>query len=221
MSGTNQAAQIHYAAAPLALAQDEQLVSAAQNGSPEAFSEIYAKYSRRLYKTIIAITRNPEDAEDALQETFLRAFLALAAFEGRSSIYSWLTRIAINSALMLLRRRRRRPEVLFDLPADSWDDAPCLEIKDSAPGPEQICDLRQQRAPILRAIRNLDPTLRAPIQIHMTQECSIKQIGRALNISESAVKTRLHRARRRLLTMRDLKRSGTRPQRPFPRLPAN
>ncbi|HUO14323.1 MAG TPA: sigma-70 family RNA polymerase sigma factor [Verrucomicrobiae bacterium] len=187
------------------IVRDDEIVSAAQNGLPEAFAELYKIHSRRLYKTIVAITKNPEDAEDALQDTFMRAYLALGTFEGRSSIHSWLTRIAINSALMILRRRRNRPEVLFDPRNDARDDAPCLEIRDSSPGPEQICDLRQQHVRILRAIQQLDPTLRMPMEIRMTHGWSIKEIGHALNISEVAVKTRLHRARRRLMTVRDLK----------------
>jgi len=205
MNVTNQTALLDNAAAGLVLERDQQLVSAAQSGSPEAFAELHAIYSRRLFKTIVAITRNPEDAEDALQDTFLRAHLALANFEGRSTLYSWLTRIAINSALMILRRRRNRPEVMFDSPADARGNAPCLEIKDSAPSPEQICDLREQRVRLLRAISKLDPPLRVPIEIRMTQEWSVKQIGRALNLSDVAVKTRLHRARRRLMTERGLK----------------
>ena len=204
MNVMNQAALLDNAAG-LVLERDQQLVSAAQSGSPEAFAELHAIYSRRLFKTIVAITRNPEDAEDALQDTFLRAHLALANFEGRSTLYSWLTRIAINSALMILRRRRNRPEVMFDSPADARGNAPCLEIKDSAPSPEQICDLREQRVRLLRAISKLDPPLRVPIEIRMTQEWSVKQIGRALNLSDVAVKTRLHRARRRLMTERGLK----------------
>ncbi|HEY3991025.1 MAG TPA: sigma-70 family RNA polymerase sigma factor [Acidobacteriaceae bacterium] len=192
--------------------QDEQLVSAVLAGEPGAFAKLYATYSWRLYKTILAITRNPEDAEDALQETFLRAHLRLDTFEGRSSIYSWLTRIAINSALMVLRRRRTRPETLFDPHPDARTDTLGFEIRDSAPDPERICDLRQRKIKVLHAIRRLDGKLQAPIHMQVTLGSSVKEIGRALNISETAVKSRLHRARRRLLMGRDLKRSGPRHQ---------
>lgn len=190
----------------LAARQDDQLVKAAQAGLPEAFAELYATYSPRLYKTILAITRNPENAEDALQDTFLRVHLGLHTFEGRSSIYSWLTRIAINSALMILRRRRAHPETLFDPHPDSQEDTPCFEVKDSSPNPEQICDMRQRRIRVLHAIRNLDPRLQTPIRMQMTMGSSIKEIGRALNISEAAVKARLYRARRRLSIARDVLR---------------
>jgi RNA polymerase sigma-70 factor, ECF subfamily len=178
--------------------QDNGIVLAAQAGSCEAFSDLYALYSRRLYNTIIAITRDPADAEDGLQETFLRAYSAIHAFEGRSSIYSWLSRIAINSALMILRRRRSRAEMLFDPQPHAGSDSCPFEIKDSALNPEQLYEQEQSRSNLLHAIRNLRDHLRTPLQMQMTMGSAIKEIGRALNLSEAAVKTRLHRARRQL-----------------------
>jgi RNA polymerase sigma-70 factor (ECF subfamily) len=180
------------------MGQYSEIVSAAQAGSREAFAELHALYSRRLYRTIIAITRNSADAEDALQETFLRVYSAIHTFEGRSNIYSWLTRIAINSALMVLRRQRARTEILFDPQPDTGSESCPFEFKDSAPNPEQVCDLEQRRVNLLHAICNLNDHLRTPLQLRMTKESPIKEIGRALNISEAAVKTRLHRARRQL-----------------------
>ena len=194
-----------------ATAQHSELVSAAQAGSPGShatFAELYATYSRRLHRTIVAITKNLEDAEDALQETFLRAHLALHTFEGRSNIYSWLTRIAINSALMILRRRRNRPETLVDFQSGAGDETTCFTVKDPAPGPEEICDRRQRRFNVLRAIRNLHPGLREPIHMQMTQGASIREISRALDISETAVKARLYRARLRLSAIHGLTRSA-------------
>jgi RNA polymerase sigma factor (sigma-70 family) len=90
--------------------RNQHLVYAAQSGCRAAFDELVSLHSRRVRRTILAITKDSEDAEDAMQESFLRAFLAISRFEGRASFYSWLTRIAINSALMILRRRRARPE---------------------------------------------------------------------------------------------------------------
>lgn len=170
---------------------------------PVTFEELHANYSRRLYSTIAAITKNPEDAEDALQDTFLRAHLARETFEGRSSIYSWLTRIAINSALMVLRKRRVRPEVLFDPQPDDRCDAITFEVRDPAPGPEELCVLHQHQLKTLRALRRLRPQLREPIWMQVTHGWSIKEIGRALNITDAAVKARLHRARRQLSAKRD------------------
>ena len=177
----------------------------AQIGEPSAFAELYATYSRRLYKTIVGITRNSEDAEDALQDTFLRAHLALHTFEGRSSIYSWLTRIAINSALMILRRRRACPEVLFDSRVDSDLDNNTFEVQDTAPNPEEVCDRRQHQLNLLRAIRTLNPDLRGPIHMRMTKGSSVKEISQTLDISEATAKARLYRARLRLSAMSDLR----------------
>jgi RNA polymerase sigma-70 factor, ECF subfamily len=111
-----------------AVRREDPLVTAIQAGMPEAFAQLHALYSLRLYRTIIAITKNPEDAQDALQETFLRAHLKLHTFEGRSSIYSWLTRIAINSALMILRKRPARSNVL-DPQADDRYETILFELR--------------------------------------------------------------------------------------------
>lgn len=177
-----------------------QLVTAVQAGVPGAFAELHETYSRRLYKTIVAITKNREDAQDALQETFLRAHLGVQAFEGRSSIYSWLTRIAINAALIVLRKRRARPELLFDPQPEDQFETTFFEPKDLAPNPEGAYELRQRQVETLRAIRRLGPNLRVPVQMRMKYGWSVREISQSLNISEAAVKSRLNRARQRLST---------------------
>jgi RNA polymerase sigma-70 factor, ECF subfamily len=185
----------------LAARPDDPLVTAVQAGVPEAFAQLYAIYSPRLYRTIAKITKNPEDAQDALQETFLRAHLRVHAFEGRSSIYSWLSRIAINCALMILRKRRTRAEVLFDpQPDHRRRDATFFEVKDSAPNPEEAYDLRQRQTKTLCAIRRLDPKLQTALEMQTKRDWSVKEISQALNISEAAAKSRLYRARQRLST---------------------
>lgn len=169
-------------------------MSAAQEGSTAAFDELQARYSRSLFKTILRITRNREDAEDALQDTFLRAFVALGSFEGRSSIYSWITRIAINSALMVLRHRAR-PRVSLDSSGEGSEGNPPHEVSDTALNPEQLCELRQRSRVLLCAIETLDPKLRVPLKIQLSDERSLKEIADALDISVPAVKARLYRAR--------------------------
>jgi RNA polymerase sigma-70 factor, ECF subfamily len=187
-------------AGELAARRDGQLVTEVQAGVPGSFAQLHAIYSPRLYKTILAITKNPEDAEDALQETFLRAHLKVHTFEGRSSIYSWLSRIAINSALMILRKRRARPEVLFDPQPDDRDEMIFFEPRDPGPSPEEAYDLHQRQSKTLHAIRLLGPKLRAPIRMQMKHGWSVREVSKALNISEAAVKSRLSRARRQLFT---------------------
>jgi RNA polymerase sigma-70 factor, ECF subfamily len=181
-----------------ASAPRDEIVSASEAGSPVTFEELHAIYSRRLYRTIAAITKNPEDAEDALQDTFLRAHLALHTFKGGSSIYSWLTRIAINSALTILRKRRARPELSFDSQPDDLCGPVSFEVKDSALNPEEAYDLRQRQLQTLQAIHLLEPRLQAPIRMQLVHGRSLREISRALSISEATVKARLYRARRRL-----------------------
>jgi RNA polymerase sigma-70 factor (ECF subfamily) len=183
-------------------------VLAAQIDSPVAFQNLYALYSGRLYKTIAGITKNPQDSEDALQDTFLRAYLAIHTFQGKSGIYSWLTRIAINSALMILRRQRVRPEVLFDPQPDSQLESHSIQVIDNALNPEEACDLNQRHFRTLSAIRRLDPRLRAPIRMQLMHGSSMREISHALNISVAAVKARLYRARKRLSGVHGLDRSA-------------
>jgi RNA polymerase sigma factor (sigma-70 family) len=141
-----------------------ELVAATRAGSNGAFEELQSRYSRRLYRRIQFITRNHEDTEDALQETFLHAYLALDSFEGRSQFASWLTRIAINSALMVLRRRRTRAEVPFEPPSGSGEPALTIDVRNAALNPEQLYDLRQRSHSALRAIGKLN--VRLPFEDH-------------------------------------------------------
>ncbi len=178
--------------------RDLELVAAARAGSNAAFEELESRYSRRLYRRIHSITRNHEDTEDALQETFLRAYLALGSFEGRSQFASWLTRIAINSALMVLRRRRSRLEVSFEPPSESGEPAQAIDVTETALNPEQLYDLRQRSDFVLRAIGKLDINLRTPLTTWIERDCSMKEVARTLNLTLATVKTRLHRARKQL-----------------------
>jgi RNA polymerase sigma-70 factor (ECF subfamily) len=174
------------------------LVSAARVGSDAAFAELREIYSQRVYRQLLTITKNREDAEDALQDAFLRAYLALHTFEGRSSFYTWLTRIAINCAMMILRKRRIRPEISFNHPNDVEEDNVVFQFRDAGPTPEQTCVQRQLCARLLRSIRKLQPPLRKVIELQMKQSCSVREIAQTLDISEAAVKSRLLRARARL-----------------------
>ena len=179
-------------------ARETELVLAAQAGAGEAFAELQRLHWRRLYRKVISITKNREDTEDVLQDTFLRAYLALGQFEGRSKFSSWITRIAINSALMSIRKRHARPEILLEQLFESEDDGISFDIRDCGMNPEQICDQHQRCLGMLRAMDRLDPKLQAPMRIRTLRECSIKEIAQILDVSHAAAKTRLHRARLRL-----------------------
>lgn len=195
MSFINNGGAIHIDSGQYQSPRYEHLVSAAQSGSSAAFDDLWEIYSQRIYRRLLSITKNHEDAQDALQDAFLHAYVALHAFEGRSSFYSWLTRIAINSALMILRKRRARPEVSYDVPPEMEEWIPGIEVKYNGPSPEHICDQNQQCARVLRSMGKLRPSLRQVLEMQLSESYSIKEIADALEISEAAVKSRLSRAR--------------------------
>jgi RNA polymerase sigma-70 factor (ECF subfamily) len=174
------------------------LVAAARSGSTVAFTQLREIYAPRVYRKLLTMTKNREDAEDALQDTFLQAYMALQSFEERSSFYTWVTRIAINSALMILRRRRTRAEVSYDSPGEAEETTSVFEFRDSGPSPEHICLHRQRYACMRQSIFSLQPRLRQVIEMQMVGSYSIREIAQSLEISESAVKSRLARARARL-----------------------
>jgi RNA polymerase sigma-70 factor (ECF subfamily) len=195
---TDEEVAIEIASRDIEPSRSKQLVAAARSGSAAAFAELREIYAQRVYRKLLIITKNREDAEDALQDTFLRAYKALHTFEERASFYTWITRIAINSALMILRRRRVRAEVSFDAPNETEEEFPYFEFKDTGPSPEHICLHRQRYACMLRSIGKLQPRLRQVIEMQMMDKCSAREIAEALQISEAAVKSRLSRARARL-----------------------
>jgi RNA polymerase sigma-70 factor, ECF subfamily len=176
----------------------EDLVAAARLGSPIAFEELRRIYGQRMYRSVLSITRNQEDAEDALQDAFLRAYKALPRFEQRCSFSTWMTKIAINSALMILRKRRRRSEVSFDSVSEDSSPGVVFELADSRPDPESICVDRQQYASVVHCISRLRPGTRKVIEMRAAHSSSIKEIARTVGISEAAVKSRLARGRKLL-----------------------
>ena len=181
--------------------RDQELVAAAKVGLSASFDKLQSLYSRQLFKTIVRITRNREDAEDALQNAFLQAYRSLHTFEGRSSFRSWLTRIGINCGLIILRKRRARARVFLDVPVEGGENrAIDLGLTDPGPDPEQICDQRQRYLNVISAMEKLEPDMRTALEIRLTHECSMQEIAEALNVSVAAVKSRIHRARARLTT---------------------
>ena len=174
--------------------RDIDLLTRARAGSSAAFEEIQRFYSPRLFMRIHSITRDREDAEDALQETFLRAFVALNSFQGKALLSTWLTRIAINTALMAIRRRRCRPEVSFEQRAVSGEEVAAFDVVDSSPNPEQLCDRKQQYGRLQSAISRLDPKSQSAVAIWISEDCSMKEVAQSLNVSVANVKARLHRA---------------------------
>jgi len=183
-------------AAPAASHRTEaQLLAAARRGRSEAFEALCQPLTAKLLKAAFYITRNREDAEDALQDSLLRAYSHIDGFDGRSSFSTWLTRIVINSALMIRRKVRNARQVSADELSESSESRPHLQIPDLAPNPEQRF-LQSERKRVLRdAIGTLRPRIRAVVEIGQLQERPMKETARLLDISVAAAKGRLFHAR--------------------------
>src|SRR5579872_7114438 len=147
--------------------RDERLVSAAKTGSTAAFSALFSLYSKNIFRRTLSITGNIQDAEDAMQDTFLRAFVHLKQFDGRSKFSTWLTRVAINSSLILLRRKRTRRETSFESVSPSDNIFTLLELEDARPNPEECHDRTERYRLILHLIRGLPANLRAAAEMRI------------------------------------------------------
>jgi len=157
--------------------------------------EIWRVRSRRLLSMTRRITGNREDAEDALQDTFLRAFMHIRDFDRRSTLSTWLTRIAINSSLMIVRKRRKTATVSLENDGVDGGVQPIASLRDPGPAPEELT-LRGEGARRLRArVCRLPVLLREPVQLHALEERSVEETARLCGISVTATKARLFRAR--------------------------
>ena len=173
---------------------NEGLIAAAQSGHEWAFVELCTRSAKRAFSTIYSVTKNREDAEDALQDSMLRAFQHLRQFDGRSSFATWFTRIGINSALMILRKKRIRPETPMDVTAEveSWRH---WQISGHATDPEKHYAASERSRHLRQAIGQLPSSLRFAIEQGQMKGHSTKQIADHMGISVPATKSRLARAR--------------------------
>jgi RNA polymerase sigma-70 factor (ECF subfamily) len=177
---------------------DEVLVSAAKNGNQRAFEVLVERHQQRMLAFARRYTRVREDAEDVVQQTFQKAFVHLNTFQGKSSFSTWLTRIAINEALMLMRRGRALREIPVDDSNDHGVAGSAMEIADASPDPETSY-LRRERVQILsETLGTLRPGMRTAIELRELAELSTEETARRMGISVAAVKARLFHARKKL-----------------------
>jgi RNA polymerase sigma-70 factor (ECF subfamily) len=177
---------------------EEQLVAAAQGGDEKAFETLFNRHQRRIFIVAFRYTRVREDAEDIVQQTFEKAFVHLQTFEGKSSLSTWLTRIAINQALMLLRSRRRLREVLIDDSSGDEEATPALALADANPDPEASYLQREKMQILSAAMRQLRPGMRKAIELRELGELSNRDTAAHMGVSIGAVKARVFHARRKL-----------------------
>jgi RNA polymerase sigma-70 factor, ECF subfamily len=173
-------------------------VEALRGGDREEFARFVETYSPQVYRLGLKMLNDPLDAEDMLQETFIKAYRAMPTFEGRSSLSTWLYRIAINEALMMLRKRRPNQVSVDEELETSEGEIEPREIVDWCCLPERELLSGESRKFLDQAIQQISPALRAVFVLRDIEGLSIKETADALGLSETAVKTRLLRARLRL-----------------------
>jgi RNA polymerase sigma-70 factor, ECF subfamily len=181
---------------PSAIARDDEhlLVTAAQAGDAAAFEELVNRYEGKIFRLTRNITGNHEDAEDAMQDAFLKAYAHLQDFHGDSRFYTWLVRIAANEALMRLRKRRPN-QFSLDEPIEGDNDLMPRELEDWGPTPEQKYAQTEIQSLVGELIDRLEPEYRIVFLLRDLEELSTQETAEALGISVPAVKSRLLRAR--------------------------
>jgi len=198
------------AVSSLAGVEESSLVALVRAGDSRAFSELVRRYEAKIFRLAQHITQNREDAEDVLQETFLKAYEHLDQFQGNSKFYTWIVRIAVNQALMKLRRRKTDKSVSLDEGIDTGEDTVTREIAAWDEDPEQRFSREELGGILDSAIQSLAPPYRSVFVLRDIDELSTEDTAEALGLSIPAVKSRLLRARLQLrekLT-RSFKRKG-------------
>jgi RNA polymerase sigma-70 factor (ECF subfamily) len=177
------------------------LVNAARAGDVEAFGELVKRYDRQVFRVVRSLTESPQEAEDVVQDAFVKAFCNIKTFEGRAAFSTWLIRIAVNEALGRIRHRQKFP--LSPLEFISSDEESLVELQIASPGanPEELCREGELHRALVRAVRRLRPRLRAVFVLRDVQGMSAQQTAEILRITVGTVKARLFRARQRVRQM--------------------
>ena len=177
---------------------DAALVALAQDGDSTAFNTLVTKYERKVFRVAKNITNNQEDAEDVLQETFLKAYSHIGGFQGNSKFYTWLVRIAVNEALMKLRKRKSGKTVSLDEGVDTGEEIMVREIAVWDDDPEKRYSQEEIRVLLADAVASLRPAFRTVFVLRDIEELSTEETANMLDLSVPAVKSRLLRARLQL-----------------------
>jgi len=174
---------------------DEELVRRAQKGNLEAFEELVRRYERKVYNIAYRLLGNEDDATEALQDTFLRAFRFIPKFGFKSSFYTWLYRIATNVSLTRLRRRKKKSEIVsLDAPVPESEDLK-FDIPDTRQTPQEAFEQKRLREKLDKAVNQLPEEYRAVVVLRDLEGLSNEEVARILKLSVPAVKSRLHRGR--------------------------
>jgi RNA polymerase sigma-70 factor (ECF subfamily) len=178
-------------------ASETQLVVSARHGEPAAYAELCRRHREKVFRTVLKIIGNVDDAEDVLQDAWMRAFIHINSFDGRASFSTWMTRIAINSALAVLRKRRKQKEFSLDDSVDP-DSTRLMQMRELSSNPEERCIEAERQRLVRQAIRRLPSKLRNALEIRESQDGSMQELAMVAGVPVPTMKSRLLRARLKL-----------------------
>jgi len=181
-------------AAPALPVPDDELVKRVQAGNSEAFEELVRRYEHKVYNITYRLMGNEQDASEALQDAFLRAYRFIGKFQFKSSFFTWLYRIATNVSLSKLRKREKVDIVSIDQPVNEAGDL-SFEIPDVKYGPEKLMKQRELRAALQKAVDELAADYRSVVVLRDLEGLNNEEVSKVLDLSVAAVKSRLHRGR--------------------------
>lgn len=193
---------------PVRTGEESEVIQQALGGDSDAMSKLFSGRAR-LYRSALAVLRNKEDAEDALQDAMLSAYARLKSFEGRARFSTCLTRIVFNAALMKLRRTRAHPQVSLDEITDESAEASIPQVVDTRPDPEQVFRQIETSDAVHKAMSQLSPVLRSALHLRDMQRFSVKEAAKLEGVSTGVIKARSLRARRQLFLNVNLKGTKT------------
>lgn len=174
------------------------LVNAARHGDVAAFGELVKRYDRQVFRVVRHMSDSPQDAEDIVQEAFVKAFMNIQSFEGRAAFSTWLIRIAVNEALGRIRHRQKFPLSPLEFFASDEETVLELQLVSLSASPEELCSEGELRKALARAVHRLRPRLRTVFVLRDVQGLSAQETAEILGITVGTVKARLFRARQRV-----------------------
>jgi RNA polymerase sigma-70 factor, ECF subfamily len=178
--------------------EDYKSLDAAKHGNSAAFEVLCRQSANTVFRVARRIMRNDEDAEDVVQESFERAFIHLKSFKGGSRFSTWLSRIAINAALMKLRKKDHLRDVSLDQSPEPEQPSSRIDVEDQGPNPEQLYAQKERQRILSEAMSDLTPGMRKAFELRELDERSTEETARMMGISVGAVKARLFHGRRKL-----------------------
>ena len=182
---------------------ESKLINQAKAGDSEAFAGIIELYLPKIFSLCVKLTGNREDAEDCVQETFIKVWTSLGEFRENSSLYTWIYRIAANTCNDYLRKKSRHPILSLEGDGTESDDAPLLHIKDERPLPDEQLENLESADRVRLLLLELPDTMREVIILRDLQQLSYREIAHLSGVSEGTVKSRLFRARQQMMKLID------------------